>query len=100
MNALTHESNGPPPPAALNPFTSLPAPPCGKLGEALSAVRDRCKAADKDSWNDYHKYHYASAEGILTEANRALEGSGLAVIPLRERLVALDCGNVTVYALD
>lgn len=65
-------------------ITTLKGP--GKLAEALDKARARCKAAHKDSTNTFHKYRYASAESILDEAKAALEGTGVALIPVRNEL--------------
>ena len=64
--------------------TTLKGP--GKLADALDKARARCKAAHKDSTNTFHKYKYASAESILDEAKAALEGTGVALIPVRNEL--------------
>ena len=51
-------------PVGLPPaITGLPS-----LAKALARAQAKCKAAPQDSFNEYHKYNYTSAEGILTAA--------------------------------
>ncbi len=96
-----------PAPAPMREISPAPRPPepegvrpTGNLAAALSAACDRCRAAVKDARNEYHKYDYASAEEILTVADEALQGTGLAVIPLRAKLTVVGSGNVAIHALD
>lgn len=70
------------------------------LAKALSVARDRCRAASKDATNTFHKYEYASAEEVIATAVDALDGSGLAVIPVSERMVILATSPQVTYALD
>lgn len=57
-----------------------------KLYEALGAAQARCKAVGKDAVNEHHRYKYASAEAIFSEAKSALEGTGLSVLPTGQRI--------------
>lgn len=84
------------PPAVRHPLAGT----VGKLAGALSACRDKCKAAHKDAVNSFHKYEYASAEEILRVAGDALEGSGLSVLPVRAELTVLGAGATAVHALN
>lgn len=90
----------PPQALVIPPPGARPAPvgatACPGLAKALAAARDRCKAAAKDARNDFHKYDYASADNVIAVATEALEGSGLALIPAREELVAVG----STYALN
>lgn len=74
--------------------------PCPALSGAVAAARDRCKAAIKRSYNEYHKFAYASADEVIDTANEALEGSGLALLPLEEELVVLGSGTQAFFALN
>lgn len=100
MSAVV-EGNGLPVPAepTSGPLAILPTRGHGKLAEALSLARARCKAAAKDRENTFHKYTYASAEAILNEAKDALDGSGLALVPLTQELRIQGSGNATFYEL-
>lgn len=73
---------------------------CGKLSAALATARDRCKMAAKGSYNSFHKYAYASADEIILTAKESLEGTGLAIIPQKQRMSVLALGNKAVYTLD
>lgn len=79
-------------PTALRelPEPGIEARNCGNLAKALSEARDRCKTAHKDSRNEYHKYDYASSEAVLQAAAEALHGSGLAILPVRSWMTAID----------
>jgi len=81
-NARNVISTPPPPPAPR-----APTPPPGvELVRALIAAQKMAQAVAKDAVNTHHKYNYASAEAILTEAREALTANGLAVMP-----VSVDC---------
>ncbi len=83
------------------PLTEMPAPQSiGALAGALALARDRCKSAEKNSYNQHHKFHYASADEVVSTASDALEGSGLSLLPISARLTTLGSGNATIYALD
>jgi len=84
MTTLAH------PALAGRPDAPTPAPaPQGRpeLAKALSAAQKACRPAEKDSYNEFHKYHYASAEAIITEAKAALAAGGLALVPLEQTLL-------------
>ena len=95
------------PPPSSSPTKTAPAglpaelPPagCPKLSGALAAARDRCKAAAKSSENLHHNYKYASADEVIATASDALEGSGLALLPLCESMAVVGSGNFAFYAL-
>lgn len=73
---------------------------CPKLSDALATARDRCKAASKDGYNDFHKYKYASADEVILTAKEALAGTGLAIIPQAQELTVVSAGNLSLYALN
>lgn len=56
------------------------APMC--LGARLVKAQRIAKAVAKDSTNAFHKYKYASAEGLIEEARGALSEAGLALITM------------------
>lgn len=58
-----------------------------KLSAALSKAQQACKAVEKDSRNDFHRYAYASAESIIAEAKMAMAGTGLSVMPHSPRMI-------------
>lgn len=84
------------PPVELAPVSVA----CAKLSEAVGLARDRCKAAAKDGWNDYHKYKYASADEVIQTAKNAMDGTGLAIIPQSQELTVVGSGNAAIYALN
>lgn len=49
------------------------------LAAALCAAQQAAEAVSKDATNTFHRYEYASAEAILTEARAALNIAGLSV---------------------
>lgn len=49
---------------------------------ALFEAQRLVKAVSKDATNDHHKYNYASADAIITEARTCLHEVGLAVLPV------------------
>lgn len=71
-----------------------------KLSAALAAARDRCRGARKDRTNAYHDYAYSSADAVLAAAHAALDGSGLALVPVRQALTVAGAGGAALYALD
>lgn len=70
-----------------------------ELAAALAAAREHCKPAAKDSYNDYHKYDYASCEGIINESKKALDGTGLSLIAKAPKLCVMGSGNLAVYEM-
>lgn len=50
------------------------------LHAALARAVARAAAVEKDGANTYHRYRYASAEAMLTEARAALAAEGLALV--------------------
>jgi hypothetical protein len=62
--------------------------PAGKaeLAKALVLAQQKCKSVEKDSYNTFHRYRYASAEAILAQAKEALSETGLALLPLEQAL--------------
>lgn len=73
---------------------------CPHLSESLGAARDRCKMAIKDKRNEYHKYDYASADGVIQTAKDAMAGTGLALIPQSQEMTVVGGGNLAFYALN
>lgn len=51
-----------------------------KLAAALVQAQKAARAVEKGSTNSFHKYNYASAEAIITEAKAALAEAGLALV--------------------
>jgi hypothetical protein len=51
------------------------------LFAALAKAQAHAKSVEKDARNTFHKYAYASAEAIITEAKESLAHAGLAVVP-------------------
>lgn len=62
------------------------APENVELYKALIQAQKAAKPVEKDSTNEYHKYRYASAEDVITEARACLNGAGLAVFPISSSL--------------
>lgn len=75
-DAPSAQQQAPPPAAWSRP----------EIAKALAAAQAACKPAEKDSYNEYHHYHYASAEAIITEARSALAAAGLSLVPLEQTL--------------
>jgi len=69
----------PVPPAAA-------APSCPQLAQALCAARKKVRPIEKDAVNAFHRYKYASADGIIEEALRAMDETGLALVPIRQTI--------------
>ncbi len=81
---VRQNGNGLPAPSVAHQPT--PTPALGHLARALATVQQKCRAVAKDARNEYHRYNYASSEAVITEAQRALAESGLAVLPVRQVL--------------
>lgn len=79
---------------------SLYGPGCPKLSEALAQARDRCKSAAKSSKNEHYRYSYASADTVIDVASQAMEGSGLAIVPVFEELAVLGDSSSAIYVLN
>lgn len=60
---------------------STPITPDAALFAALAKAQGMAKLVEKDARNQFHKYNYASAEAMITEAKAALSACDLAVIP-------------------
>jgi hypothetical protein len=87
--------------AIAEPVAAPVAPTaCPNLSKALGEARDRCRMALKDKRNEFHKYDYASADGIIQTARDAMHGTGLALIPQAQELTLLAAGNVVMHALN
>lgn len=82
------------------PAAPLVPQPCGKLAEALSRARDRCRAVSKGSYNAHHKYDYADADAIIEEAKSALADSGIEVVPLGARPTVVGSGGALTWTLS
>jgi pyruvate/2-oxoglutarate dehydrogenase complex dihydrolipoamide acyltransferase (E2) component len=76
------------PPAAFGGEGGGAVGPAGRpeIARALSQAQQKCRAVEKDGWNAFHRYHYASSESIIAEAKDALADSGLALIPLEQTI--------------
>lgn len=73
---------------------------CPELSKAVATARDHCKMAAKDGWNDYHKFKYSTADGVIETAKEALAFTGVAIIPHKQKMSILMVGNTAIYALD
>lgn len=51
------------------------------LAAALAEAQARAHGVEKDARNEFHKYRYASAEALISEAKEALRGTGLSLVP-------------------
>lgn len=60
---------------------------------ALSRAIGRAGAVGKTAENTFHRYKYASAEGLIGEARTALAAEGLCVFPRHWRLKPHDTGE-------
>lgn len=60
------------------------------LAGALVAAQRQAKAVGKDARNEHHKYAYASAEAVITEAREALNDNGLAAIQTGWNITSVD----------
>jgi hypothetical protein len=58
-----------------------------KLAAALSKAQAEARGVEKDARNQFHRYDYASAEGIIRECKAHLAAHGLAVVPRSTELV-------------
>jgi hypothetical protein len=68
-----------------------PAPaPADNLASALARAQGLVKGVEKDRRNTFHKYKYASAENLIAEGSAALSACGLALIPVKQNIVASD----------
>jgi hypothetical protein len=61
-----------------------------ELAAALLLAQGEVEAALKLSFNNFHKYKYASAEDILAVGREALQKAGLVMIPITEDFSPLD----------
>lgn len=59
-----------------------------ELYKALVEAQKAARAVAKDSKNQFHRYDYASSESVIAEAREALNGAGLAFMPLGWRFEA------------
>jgi hypothetical protein len=75
-------------------------PPLGDLAGALAVAQAKARSAAKDATNKFHGYDYASAESVMSVAKVALEGVGLAVIPLGHRLCVKGTGQAVMYEIE
>jgi hypothetical protein len=53
-----------------------------ETAKALAQAIKACRAVEKTSTNDFHKYKYASADAIIDVGRDALASSGLCLIPV------------------
>ena len=67
----------------------------GGLAKALAAACAKARGVEKDAKNKFHGYDYASAEVIYAEAKLALEGCGLALVPVGNEVAFLPEGGDT-----
>src|SRR5262249_25519895 len=58
----------------------------GQLAQALGLAQQSCADVEKDAYNAFHRYHYASAEAIIAAAKKALAAAGLALLPVEQTL--------------
>ena len=70
------------------------------LAKALAEAQARCTSVEKDAFNSYHKYKYASANAILAVGKQALTGSGLSLLPLAPQLIVLGSGTMAIPGLE
>lgn len=73
---------------------------CPKLTQALSEARDRCLSAPKTGRNKFHGYDYARADDVIATGRKALNGSGLSLVPHRYKVTVEGSGNLAFYALN
>lgn len=55
-----------------------------QLAAGLLKAQQVCKAARKDAYNNFHRYHYASSEAVIIEGRAALAEGGLALMPIEQ----------------
>lgn len=57
-----------------------------ETAKALAQAVQACASVEKSSTNEFHKYHYASADAIIEVGRKALAGAGLALLPMEASL--------------
>lgn len=97
------------------PLSRLPAPANGEgpqlpsvprslpeLGKALAAAQEKCQPVEKNGEVKFNKvqYRYPTAQAILAEAGRAMQGTGLTMVPAAPRLIVLGTPPHVVYMLE
>lgn len=60
------------------------------INAAIVAAQASAQAVAKNAKNTHANYKYASSEDVIEEARAALNGAGLALIPLRHDIVRAD----------
>lgn len=85
-----------------NSEAHLPAEPqqIADLAKSLADAQQKCTGVEKDAYNAFHKYKYASANSILAAGKTALAGSGLSLLPLAPQLVVIGDGANAIYGLE
>lgn len=83
---------GPGQPEATVPSEVQGSTGVGRLYAALARAIGKCSAVSKDATNQHHRYAYASAEAIITEARAALSAEGLSLLTVGSTLGGTD-GN-------
>jgi hypothetical protein len=66
--------------------------PDDNLASALARAQGVVRGVEKDRRNTFHKYKYASAENLIAEGSAALSACGLALVPIKQALVAASTG--------
>jgi hypothetical protein len=66
--------------------------PDDNLASALARAQGVVRGVEKDRRNTFHKYKYASAENLISEGSAALSACGLALVPIKQALVAAGTG--------
>jgi hypothetical protein len=82
----------------LPPAGARPAP-ISQLSQALVAAQQSCPDIEKDAYNAFHRYHYASAEAIIAAAKKALAAAGLALLSVEQTLNGFEKEGENRYEL-
>jgi hypothetical protein len=80
------------------PAGTRPAP-ISQLSQALVAAQQSCPDIEKDAYNAFHRYHYASAEAIIAAAKKSLAAAGLALLPVEQTLNGFEREGENRYEL-
>src|SRR5262245_45435692 len=75
-------------PNGLTAPNSVAAPVRGlpNLAAALVAARAKVQPVPETAENTFHRYKYAAADAIIREARKALDASGVALVPVEQSI--------------
>ena len=71
-----------------------------KLLEKLLAVQEEAKPPEKDGYNKFHKYSYATAESVIYSARQLFHKQRLVVLPTVISRTILPCDNGVLCVVE